>query len=361
MSDDKSREGAIDVLRGVSIAAVLFYHFELADPVSRFGVYGVALFFMISGYCMLPSVRGSASLGDFLAKRYARLLPALWICAVITTAVERGFPLARPDRIHGYMDMVKTMVFLPAVNLPTLLPRLWGGPVNHYAFVDGAYWSLLVEFKFYWLIGLAFFVLPRFNPFWVILGVSLAGNALLGRFGGPGYWTDFFPYLTLFLLGMAGWEIRHGNPGRGCWQWLAALGALAALPWMGGEKAPSLPMDGLSVGFGFLCGVLLVFGAMTDQYWREPIGTRSMGRWWVALGAISYPLYLLHQDIGYVLFALFRWGETPGGRALLAVPLILGAMGVHFLMENRFRPSLRKKLRPVFDRVLAPVGLGPRV
>ncbi|HNA60659.1 MAG TPA: acyltransferase [Elusimicrobiota bacterium] len=361
MSDDKSREGAIDVLRGVSIAAVLFYHFELADPVSRFGVYGVALFFMISGYCMLPSVRGSASLGDFLAKRYARLLPALWICAVITTAVERSFPLARPDRIHGYMDMAKTMVFLPAVNLPTFLPRLWGGPVNHYAFVDGAYWSLLVEFKFYWLIGLAYFALRRFNPFWVIYAVSWAGNALLGRFGGPGYWTDFFPYLPLFLLGMAGWEIRHGNPGRGGWQWLAALGALAAVPWMGGEKAPSLPMDGLSVGFGFLCGVLLVFGAMADQYWREPIGTRSMGRWWVALGAISYPLYLLHQDIGYVLFALFRWGETPGGRALLAVPLILGAMGVHFLMENRFRPSLRKKLRPVFDRVLAPVGLGPRV
>jgi peptidoglycan/LPS O-acetylase OafA/YrhL len=85
-----------------------------------------------------------------------------------------------------------------------------------------------------------------------------------------------------------------------------------------------------------------------------------MGRWWVALGAISYPLYLLHQDIGYVLFALFRWGETPGGRALLAVPLILGAMGVHFLMENRFRPSMRKTLRPVFDRLLTPMGFGSR-
>lgn len=360
MTDDKSREGAIDALRGLSIAAVLFYHFELADPVGRIGVYGVALFFMISGYCMLPSVRGSASLGDFLAKRYARLLPALWVCAVLTTAVERGFPLARPDRIHGYMDMAKTMVFLPAINLPTLLPSLWGAPVNHYAFVDGAYWSLLVEFKFYWLIGLAFFALPRLNPFWVIFGVSLAGNALLGRFGGPGCWSDFFPYLPLFLLGMAGWEIRHGHRGLGGWQWLAALFSLAALPWMGGEKAPSLPMDGQSVGWGFVCGVLLVFGALTDQYWRRPIGTRPQGKWLVALGAISYPLYLLHQDVGYVLFALFPWGKTPGGRALLTVPLILAAVGVHLLFENRFRPLVRKKLRPAFDGVFASVGLGSR-
>lgn len=357
MTDDKFRESAIDALRGLSIAAVLFYHFELAGSVGRIGVYGVALFFMISGYCMLPSVKGSATLGDFLAKRYARLLPALWLCAVLTTAVERGFPLARPDRIHGYMDMAKTMVFLPAVNLPALLPRLWGGPVNHYAFVDGAYWSLLVEFKFYWLIGLASFALPRYNPFWVIFAVSLSGNGLLGRFGGPGYWTDFFPYLPLFLLGMAGWEIRHGNRGRGGWQWLAALCSLVALLWMGGGKAPSLPMNGQSVGWAFVCGVLLVFGALTDQYWTQPIGTRSPGKWLVALGAISYPLYLLHQDVGYVLFALFRWGGAPGGRALLAIPLILAAMAVHFLIENRFRSLMRYKLRPALDGLFRGVGL----
>src|SRR5262245_3961317 len=89
-TDTAFRDRAIDALRGLSILVVLLYHYRpWSTELLGYGVYGVLLFFMISGYCMPASLATSASLRHFLAKRFARLWPALVACGFLTTLIER--------------------------------------------------------------------------------------------------------------------------------------------------------------------------------------------------------------------------------------------------------------------------------
>jgi peptidoglycan/LPS O-acetylase OafA/YrhL len=74
--------------------------------------------------------------------------------------------------------------------------------------------------------------------------------------------------------------------------------------------------------------------------------TRRWGRpWFAAAGALTYPLYLVHAYIGFVLFNLAghllnRW--------VLLVAMVTGmccaAYVIHQLAEVRFAPRLRRAL-----------------
>lgn len=71
---------------------------------------------------------------------------------------------------------------------------------------------------------------------------------------------------------------------------------------------------------------------------------RSGGRWLAWVGLISYPLYLLHQDIGAIIIALLNLGTV--GRFLVVLP-ILGAAAyiIHRFVENRYRHLLLRPFR----------------
>ena len=147
---DSRRSGALDGLRGVAVAAVVLYH--LGTPGIRGGLFGVDVFFVLSGYLITGLLlqewhrSGTISLVAFWGRRARRLLPALLIVLPLVAVTWRF--IAQPAE-------------LPAVRDDVVATLLYGANW-HSIFVGHSYfaafsapspllhtWSLAVEEQFY--------------------------------------------------------------------------------------------------------------------------------------------------------------------------------------------------------------------
>ena len=134
----------LDVLRFSAAVAVVLYHltyrkigsqhlFEQIDTVTRFGYLGVNLFFMISGFVILWSAVGRTP-AQFAISRFSRLYPIFWVAISITLYALWVFQGQALDLYRIFANM--TMV---------------AGYLNK-EYIDGVYWTLQVELKFYVLV-----------------------------------------------------------------------------------------------------------------------------------------------------------------------------------------------------------------
>jgi len=171
------RVSNIDMARGVSILAVLAYHFSLYPPVSDHGRFGVVLFFFISGYCMQISLAASSGALEFVIRRWSRLVPALVVCALATHLLETSFS-ASPDRLQTWFDVFKNFACIPTIDVPCGAVELGLHKYGRYIMVDGAYWSLRVEFKFYALLAVLYFGLSKRWHVAGLLTVAALGGLL---------------------------------------------------------------------------------------------------------------------------------------------------------------------------------------
>ncbi|MFK0294242.1 acyltransferase family protein [Streptomyces sp. NPDC090442] len=141
----------MDGLRLLAALAVVLYHFVAREgawssdakalfpdsfSLAAYGWLGVQLFFLISGFVICMSCWGR-SLGDFFTSRVVRLFPAYWFAVLATAA---GLIVFRGDGDRLSWRTVLT-------NL-TMLHEPLG--VEH---VDGVYWTLFAEMRFYLLFA----------------------------------------------------------------------------------------------------------------------------------------------------------------------------------------------------------------
>jgi len=144
----RERLPMLDVLRFFAALSVVFYHmtyrlnesalFTWLQPFTKFGYLGVDVFFIISGFVILWSAVGR-SVPDYLISRVARLYPSFWVAILVTSATML---VIRPERLQPLWAIAANFTMLPGYIVG-----------NHY--VDGVYWTLAVELKFYFLILLA--------------------------------------------------------------------------------------------------------------------------------------------------------------------------------------------------------------
>lgn len=94
----------LDALRGLAAVYVLIFHFicsyqqslgAKAFELSRFfsGIYGVQLFFIISGYVIFMSLDRIARPLDFIVSRFSRLFPAYWAAVIIATFLIKRYTM----------------------------------------------------------------------------------------------------------------------------------------------------------------------------------------------------------------------------------------------------------------------------
>ncbi len=95
----------LDYLRGLAAFGIMIYHylswtyghFSTDTVIERTGVYGVAIFYVLSGLTlfhvyhkkMLPSKK---DLADFFRKRAFRILPLLWLVTILSIVKTREAP-----------------------------------------------------------------------------------------------------------------------------------------------------------------------------------------------------------------------------------------------------------------------------
>ncbi|WP_164718958.1 acyltransferase [Bradyrhizobium sp. LVM 105] len=302
------RSVGIDCLRGIAILWVVAYHF-LGVPA---GTNGVLLFFAISGYCISFSTDSSKTAREFYAKRLGRLLPALAISVVFITAVKHTFPdMIDPARVPSWFDAVYTLVALPTLNIAKV----------HYIRPDGAFWSLEVEFQFYALCAFVMAVGLRKHLLPVVCIYCLV-RFLLSNPSHP-YSNDFFSF---FIVGLSVATYQKGET-KAAYIGMTVAAVLELSHILLGYSQPSAP-----IGWSRFLVLLISTAALyAASRYRAPAFLKPLA----LVGLVSYPLYLLHQDLGTMLFAW--WGATLGDvleRGIGAFIFLIAAYGVYVFVER---------------------------
>lgn len=356
---------SVQILRGVAALLVVLFHYshylksvapgaDIGFQMFGGGYVGVDIFFIVSGFIIVHSTeqRHNARPLDFLIRRFFRVVPLAQIATLINFSVMS----ARPSLTLLW----KSLLFLPSAEIN---PPKFGYPVVAQA------WTLSYELVFYGIFAAVLLCTQRNR---VVAAASIIVAFVIGFqwvLGGPislrpnGVWlptgyqglvppeylgTLGNPIMLEFILGMAmavaylrvgGWLQEDGR---------RLAGRIAGISLMGiffySYLSRSDPGNGLlDKGAGAAC---LVVGALLWELTcrPHPVAARpgaclSLFLW---LGAISYPLYLVHEGIAERLLRFLSirllgitvdgiWGLV----ALITTSLVL-AWVAHVFLEQYF-------------------------
>ncbi len=339
----------LDVLRGVAAVSVLIFHYTArfdqlyghapSMVLIDVGRRGVDLFFVISGFVIIMTIEKTRRGLDFVVSRFSRLFPAYWVAIALTFLIVNVAGL--PGR--------EVTARVALANL-SMLPAFFKIP-----YVDSVYWTLTLELSFYAII-FALYELRMLSRIelvcagWLmlLLGVKVAGER----------WGVRLPYLIellvlqgyaqLFVAGMIIHEIHQ----RGfSFSRATILIGCILMQWY---------TQGSMAGIVAVISIAGVFAA--TRSWLRWLEVRPL----LFLGTISYSLYLIHQNIGYVVFrACYARGfNNYLGIAMAAAVAISLATVMTFVIERPAMRAIRDWYRRFFrtsDIVSSPAARELRV
>ena len=380
-SDKRDRFPCIDGYRALAALAVVGVHtafdsgFTFVHSVGRFTArldIGVAVFFLLSAFLLYRPFaaahlagRPGPAIRPYLRRRALRIVPAYWLALTVIAFVFHD------TVIHGLSGVIVYYGFLQIYFRNYAL----GG-------ISQA-WSLCTEVTFYlflplWAGLIAWFrrtrtIDPRHALRLELYGVAalylvgIASRVLL-VYAVSRHWTNgeqwlstLPPNLDLFALGMglaivSAWNAQRPVPspaaeaaGRRPWAWWIAAGVAFWLVSTQCHLPRTLgPMDSTQyfwreVLYGLFALLLIVpgvFGAQDQGFIRRVLRNRVL----VALGVISYGIYLWHQAIIAEFFKRNHLTPLHGHfKSMLAFTLIgaiVAATVSYFALE---KPILRLK------------------
>jgi peptidoglycan/LPS O-acetylase OafA/YrhL len=290
------RMGGLDTARGLAILLVVVFHY-FHDRilggipnvvVGPFGLGGVALFFMLSGFLIERHLNRDADLFRYFNRRIFRIIPAYFVCLAVVITVDAI--------TAGAAHWTVWQITVNALLLQDVL---------HAPLVIGVVWSLLIEIKFY---ALAPFLM-RAGRYAIQLSAYavIATNTVIYSVRGEA--STFLMYLAICLLGM-----QFGRWNRAEMSNAALLAVTIATAFSTYIFAPYFPA-GLAL-FVIIDAAIMVIGL------KRPLEIRALQ----FLGRISYSWYLYHAAVGYPIIAALAFGSQESlAASLIAVTIALFA------------------------------------
>jgi len=307
----------IDGLRALAVIAVVLYH--LAPESLPGGFAGVDVFFVISGFVVTTASLSRANaapltfLGDFLARRFQRILPALVVCLLVTSLASALWIPA--SWLSDAIPRTGRLAFFGLSNLELagnagdyFSPVATFNPFTHT-------WSLAVEEQFYLAVPLLLWSWSRSGRWRAGAGVLLAIAAVASGIyalaaydqGGAAYYLLVTRFWELAAGVALAWLLGHCeslHPQRvvrvilGAW---APPFALAALAFAFVTSRPeTFPGPGAWLPVSATVFLIAALHGRDSQHWiGRLLGAIPMRR----IGELSYSLYLWHWPV----FVLFRW------------------------------------------------------
>lgn len=346
--DVKERFYEIDLLRFMAALAVVLYHYTFRgfaeggySPVEypvlgeifKYGLYGVQLFFIISGFVILMTAT-KRDAANFVISRITRLYPAFWVCVSVTAAfiLWKGGELFQVGLIQYLLNLSMISGFAGV------------------EMVDGVYWTLLVEIKFYVLIFalLMFGQMKRiewFLAFWLLL-TAFSMVMPLPKIITFLFLTDWSPF---FIAGALFYLVRQNGLNAlrivmlgvslllSLWQNLRDIKHLEVL-----YKSEFSPYISSAVILLCFAVFLMISLKMTSSLSSQKL---------IKLGVLTYPLYLIHQNIGFMLFQ--EIGDSVNRYVLLVglvLIMMLAAWLIHSLIEQPLGRWMNNKLKWVWAK-----------
>ncbi|MFH8371447.1 acyltransferase family protein [Streptomyces sp. NPDC018031] len=350
------RLAALDGLRILAALMVVAYHYMAfasgawPEPVqdlfphaylpASYGWLGVQLFFLISGFVICMSCWGK-SVGDFGVSRAARLYPAYWFAVLATALVVTVWPPPGTEPLSlGDVGANLTMFHEPMGVDP----------------VDGVYWTLWVEMRFYLLFalvvwkGLDYRRTLAFCVLWAVAGFMALelDNEALDLLVMPSHCWYFIAGIAFYLMYRFGPNLLLWGVVAGCFLVSQDLlmDAHERAEGYVGHTMPQWPTAVLlALFFAALAAVALGYTG------------RIRWRWLSTAGALTYPLYLIHERIGWVVIE--HTGDRLPPPALLLL-LVSGMLGAAWLVQRWIERPLARALRGGLRIAVTQVRVGSR-
>lgn len=349
----KARAKDLDLLRFFAAVAVMLYHFSyrrlgdvniplfpMLEHVTKYGYLGVNLFFMISGFVILWTALDRGP-GDFARSRFVRLYPTFWAALFIT--VIGVLLLSQTQFTAAQIVKNATMV---------------GGYLGT-GYIDGVYWTLQLEVKFYVLVfALLLFDQMRRIEAWLIAWFLLAVVAYFFK-GIPGIRSlVLYPYGFYFIAGAFFFLVRHRGP---TWPRLICLSAcfLFTLQQVG-EQAAGCLFTAQQIDFVIVRVLCALFFATFAMGCFVDLSS-LLPRYVISAAAITYPLYLIHNRLGKLVFAHLSDSIGSVGALFVSIAVVSAiAWAVVLLVDQRLSKRLDAQLKriPMFRKTANASAVG---
>lgn len=357
--DDASpaRNHAFDLYRALAVCSVVLGHFALMHvdidvPVRFFLLlpinYGVPIFFIISGYLLagsantlnkrLPNPR--EAIRSFYLLRIIRIYPAYVIWMMILWAIHPT----------NYYD-----ILTHCLNIHNFFPDYWRS-------INPVFWSLAVEFQWYCVAPLIFFLLLHrlksiaFSTFFFLLLLSVASRNFVilkffnhtipikevWRLGNEQVYIELYS----FALGVLVWRFRKHS-----WQFPKTIIAFLWLTLfaIGGQVYHfyfmSIPVSFTSAEFVVLMNLKYasqIILALLIYTYRNVIFHSYVYLPVHFIAIISYSMYIIHYPVLHVIYS-FDWQLWTQALAYVSATVLLSTCS-YFLVERPFQ-SLAKILK----------------
>lgn len=284
------------------------------------GSFAVTLFFCLSGATLYLNHKNDKTLADttsFIVKRIFRIYPA-FIFAILAYVLLGNIYVEWYGEPRGiWIDSIA----LPysSVDVFTHLFLLYDLIGNPYI-INGAFWSLPVEFRYYLLFPVALFLMRRSGPSSVIaLAMILACSVYFMP------WKPSMPHFFLlapsFFGGMLAAYLyeKNGTPLKYSLLIIIISLVLASLVWMFRDDLPNQYKALRYYNFNIMLCIIIVYFSLRINVVNYNMKIRSALGF---LGNVSYSLYLLHQLVlTFVFIMCMKIGITGDAKILFIFPI----------------------------------------
>ncbi|HSY16748.1 MAG TPA: acyltransferase [Candidatus Acidoferrales bacterium] len=302
---------ALDGLRAISILLVLLHHVprfsgpQFLNTLQENGRYGVAFFFVISGFLIGTLLlreqekNGKIDLWKFYGRRSLRLLPLYYAALLLQAVIVFGLKQYTPENQALFAEKLPAYLFYYSNWLATATQ----GP-----FFQA--WSLAVEEQFYLAFGLLLFYTRNRTVIVATLAALLVKFFVYETYGavdaGSTFWRVVFSYREPILFGvLAAFALNRRR--------------VFELFQRGLDSALAITLLSLATA-GWLCMHLMRHESFWDAQLLYLLMTMTViglairpatavldNRLMTHIGKISYGIYLLH------MFVIVAVRKMPGG------------------------------------------------
>jgi len=339
----KERIDYLDGLRGVAILLVLGFHAysrwpEIVPygdayqnfPIFKLGWLGVQLFFLISGFVIFMTLDKTETFRLYIYKRWLRLFPAMLLASLLIYT-SSCFLDSRPAGTPNILSLISGLTFIQ--------PDWWGKLLGfNVGVLEGAFWSLFVEFKFYVLAGLIYFFVGR-----KFLAPSLLLLFLCSIF--LSYISSVVDIRLVDLL----YEVSNSLSLK-YFGWFSS-GAIFYLFYQNKDNNYFLVAIAVSFLSSYFVGSIyaMIAAIMISLLFAGSLKITLIqrilvNRIFMFFGFISYPLYLIHENAMISMVIQFP-GYTPWLNMFLSplIPIAILSI-IAYIVANKYERLVRVKI-----------------